>query len=868
MVWDAMKAVIRGSYIAAAAHKWKEKNREVKELQLKLSALQEIQKKRPKKSRGKKITEIRGLIETMNSEKIITKLRYTKQFYFSKANKADKTLAWLVKKKRDRNYISHIRDRTGTLNLTEKDMRQRFLQFYTALYQSTNPSEEHIENFLKGIRLPQLTKTQKEYLNAPITLEETQAIIKEFPNNKATGPDGFPFEFYKIYSGEVTPGLVEAFKYLTKEGKLPPTFYEANIVLCHKSGKSKEDCSGYRPISLLNADSKIFTKILANRLQACIKDLISPDQTGFINNRMGIDNIRKVINVMYKIQQDKAPAAVISLDADKAFDRLEYNFLTKTMEKMGFQGNFINWVKLIQKDPTSRIIVNGILTEKFSLMRGTRQGCPLSPLLFNIGLEPLAQAIKQNPKITGVEVGPQQWKISLYADDTMLFLTNLKQSIPETVTLLERFGSVSGYKVNVSKSQMFLLQDKDMSKAERDRVTPFQINNLTIKYLGIYLPKNIADLYKYNYVPLIERMSNLGSSWKGIGCTWMGKINLIKMILIPKLLYTLIALPIQIPENFFTKVNRIINTIIWNKSKPRIRRSTMQTPKELGGLNLPNVKYYYWASAMRGVKLWYEEGRDPSWVTLEKQIIAPNTFKNLLTEETPRNEPVKKSRLHPFIGTALDIWRRCKYKLEIAQGKFPYKRIQCEALSLNKKEKDTLDRWSKKGLWQVKHFFIGDDIIAQDTLQDKCEEPIDGWLYLKIRSYLSHPTNKTHFTRAPYPLETELFNFTPHRKVISRLYRCIRKIFQFPDAGYIEKWEEDLNMAFTKETMAQIWSHTQNCAKSLMVKEPQIKLVFRFYLTPLSIHRANRNYSELCWRGCGHVGSYLHHWWDCETIVG
>lgn len=477
--------------------------------------------------------------------------------------------------------ICSITDDNGTITNDLESIKRHFTLYYQNLFNKGDTDyeiQEHYLNYITRLDNEDCTK-----INAPITKEEISKTIDGLKLNKAPGPDGLTSEFYKTFKNDLILLLHTTFQDIHEREDCATDFNRAYITLIPKHDTDRTKIINYRPISLLNSDYKILTKTLVKKLEPFIPKLIHPDQQYSIPGRNIQNHTHLIRDIIHYSTQKDTQLAILSIDQQKAFDRVDHTWLMKTIDAYNLGHYFKTWIKIIYNNAHSHLLINNSVTSAFHIQKSVRQGCPLSPLLYILSLEPLLENIRQDNSIKGLYIpNTVGKKILAYADDTT-FLVQTEKAIQTVIEKFNNFGKGSGGKINVEKSKV-------MGIGKWKGKDNYNIDITITDKLRIYGITYTSDPTKDDqetWAILNNKINHNLEKYQYCNTTIFARAALVNRYIIPKIIF--VATNSTIPNSFIKQTNKHIREFIFKNTIRNISHKTLIQNKLNGGIGLHDI---------------------------------------------------------------------------------------------------------------------------------------------------------------------------------------------------------------------------------------------------------------------------------------
>ena len=494
----------------------------------------------------------------------------------------------------------------------------KFQEIYTSKPTNHDASHQFLQN------LPQISPTQSQVLQQPITVDEITEAIAGLSPHKTPGPDGLSAFFYQQFTTQLAPTLVNVFndflngEFISEEDHTK--FLFALISCVPKKVKVIKAFSHIRPISLLNLDYKILSKILNTRFAEVMPTIIHPDQTGYIKGRFILTNAMAL-----RLSLSQSPTPHVFIDFEKAFDKIQHHWIRDCLKSFGFPAIFIHWIQQMQKHNTAAFYFNCKQQGIIHIQSGNRQGDPMSGNLFVIGIEPLAIYIRSHPSIIPASLSPSQHKvIGLHVDDIWINTADT-QSMATAVHSCHQFCEASGSVINISKSYT-------LNSTSTDLFGLTTIPDSGFCHLGLPVNKNG---HEFPTTTILNKVNRSIQPLKNLHISLQGYKLLAHCYLYS--LFTYAAYVLEPPNSFFKLFSQAIKKLLWN-NKPKVSHKRLVQSNINYGIGLKDPKLLMQSlhtSFM--MRILSEESSLAAAITHHYQMTASN-LKSL-----PQNYTFKKS---------------------------------------------------------------------------------------------------------------------------------------------------------------------------------------------------------------------------------
>ena len=322
-----------------------------------------------------------------------------------------------------------------------------------------------------------------------------------------------------------------------------------------------------------------------------LEKLVDPDQTDFILGRYIGENSRILYDLMNMTEDKNIQGLLLFIDFEKAFDTISWRFLHKVLQFFNFGPCIQKWITVLYSNIISAVNQGGHLSDFFEIQRGCRQEDPLSPYLFILCAEILAIKIRCNKNIKGLKSVNIENKLSQFADDTAIILDGSEISLKETMKELNYFGEISGLKINFAKTQVVWIGSMRFSHNVLCPELGLSWGKNNFSYLGIDFHSDLSKMIKMNYDKKVIEISALLKSWSKRNLTPIGRITVIKTLVIPKLIHLFSALP-NPDDKYILNLNRLFFNFIWQKPIGNVKRETVVREYSEGGLKMIHLKTF------------------------------------------------------------------------------------------------------------------------------------------------------------------------------------------------------------------------------------------------------------------------------------
>jgi hypothetical protein len=815
-IWMETKIEIKRTAIRTRKERKKQVEREKNVIKRKITETLEKLSDEMEETRveyAKKITELKMELARKTRTEIKRLQESTKARYRVKGEKYTKYWFRINKEKINENIILGLKDKNEKLTTKTKEMMEIAVNHHEKLQEKpemTMERENAIEK-LKETSTKKLEDEDKKKLEKKTTKEEISEAIKKAPNGTSPGIDGIPYELYKkmikrkeenkkeevdmieILHSVIEDIEVKGLEILTRKEKSHEMEFTDGIMFLLYKKKEKYKIENYRPLTLLNTDYKIYTKTIAKRLAEVAPGMIHEDQAGFVPKRSLYDHTKTTHLVIEYCEMVGMNGCIIALDQEKAYDKIDHDYLWEILEHNGFPKIFIDRIKEMYKNTGKAIMINGVITRQFKVKRGVHQGDPMSCLLYNFAIEPLAEAIRKS-KLKGLKINEKinRLIVNLFADDTLVYLSE-KDDIKKLEEIIDTFCKASTAKFNMEKTEYLpigskefrkkLITERTMGENKIEEKIKIIKEGESMRTLGAWVGNYRDDGIQWERI--IKSQEKVIERWAKMNMSLKGKEIVLKALVQSKAIF--LATVNGISQDVEKRMTKMYKDFVWNEKKKGLMSwEQIIAPRTKGGLGMPDLKSRIEAIEIMWLKKWLSpEEKRPKWAHIVDEILNENITKNPMIDRENRKSWIlqswhesesKESKISGNIRRMLKIAR--KYNVTVKAPKYEKEIKENMILWHNSMIKGANYQWNKKSSRCLRDLHaietIGD--LFMERISEGDHEPCDKMAEI-LKSKIPDIINPTLGT--PRKVKEKNLDHTP-RRIKQNKERSDKKVFN-PD---------------------------------------------------------------------------------------
>ena len=803
--------------------------------------------------------QLEGLLGTLAQGVIIC----AKTRWYVNGEHSTKYFLSLEKHKAKNKTMTATKTHEGKITKNMNEILRLQAEFYQKLYTSNKDIKFEAQN----TNSPKLTPESKDKLDFPISQEEIGKAISDMARNQSPGPDKLPVDWYKVFYSRIKQLLWEVYNYAFTVGHLHPSARRGIITLILKKSRNLLLIKSWRPISLLCCDYKIISKVISNRIKTTLQDLIHTNQSGFVQGRDATNNIRKAQDIIEYVNKKNIAAVLITVDFEKAFDRVEYDSLYKAFEFFNFGPAIITWLKMLFQDIQLCTTNAGNSSPWFLPTCGLFQGNPLGPFGYIILVELLSIRLRNNSEIQGIKIGEIVYLLSQFANDLDLYMHFNQKSWEVTISIFDWFESISGMKVNYEKTSVYRIGSIKDSNAKFYSRNKIIWTNEPRNILGSWVSNHQKDLFRLNFESLIEKAKNITSLWHHRGLSIFGKILVLNSLVSSLFIYRLNP-SIKIPEEFYVVMEKVFLNFVWSGRSSKIKWELLTGLKNEGGAGLANLK----AKTISLQLGWMIKNLKTEEITNLAQEAMQHELGNLVWEASLNS---KDTQIYfpqeNYWCKLFRTWAKLAYELQNSGAE-----IRNQIIWYNSNIKVGGNILNNVKMLKAGIVRIGDlltkqeDFMTQQELECKYSVNISfttyyGWMKAIPHEWISklgHGQNLTNSSACEHSILSKTKK-TP--KIASYLYSVLNSRSTMIE-DILQRWAK-MGIYFQEENFRNAFQKINTLTNSVKARAFQYRLLTGSLVSNVHLKHYGIKDSDNCTFGCEERETLVHLFWQCLHIA-